>query len=517
MEMGIVCWCGSGVTLSQCHGQTDNSWSLPAVADLRLKWPEGADSLSRHNCQLYIRSYTPYTCLPNGDYLGLASGPFHVEFFKQSLVATKEIYQRGLVQPIPIIPDLIANYNVWSDLGIDQNTFLNRNLVKLSVVNDISSTDGLRGFKQASSNIVLASDNADLARTLTPILRKFMELSSKGFVDLLTIDPYLARASHLPRVLAKQEMIGVVLTRELSGGKWFERIQSLAPYFGLMMNIFEVGFYGFVLDYIDKVFLFTFGEKVSFSDLGFSLAYVRGATANFVPSQINYEIPHFVTSPSGFRVFTHWYVNGVNRILCYLTHLATFAKIQGTHASIDTVKHYKHLLTFDQVSSLLLRMVTSDDYFTKSYLTLILLDILAHTALNKPISALFESAFLQAVIASLSDLPAMMRDKYTEYAETVFNTTIQAVYDGALPDLRVGDHVVADGRSLTKEQYTGEYLSALRHTIHGYSSNRWYEKLLFTNADKIPDIACRIPAILYVSMLCKPSLFFPSEVFDGLF
>ncbi len=515
--MEILCWCGSDVSLSQCHGQFDNTWSLPPIADLRLKWPSDADALSRHNLQAYVQSYTPYTCQASSDYLSLASGPFHKDFFHQTLVATKDVYQRGLVQPIPTTPDVAGNYDVWSDLGIDQNTFLDRNLRKVADLNDLSSLEGLRGFRLASSNIILASAKADLVRTLNPVLRKFFELSDKGFVDLLTIDPYLLRANHLVRVLAKQDIIGVKLSRELSGGKWLERIRALTPYFDIMMNVFEDGFYGIVLDYIDKVFLFTIGEKVSFSDLSHSLAYARGASADFVPANIDYEMPHFETSPSGFRVFTHWYINRVNRLLCFLTHLATFANPEGSHFISTPIAHYKHLLTFDQLNDLLLSLLTTDDYYLKSYLTAILLDILAHTGLRKPIPALFEPAFLKSVISSFSDLPITMRDKFTEYAQTVFDLTTRTIYEGALPDLREGDYIVLSGRKLTKERYAGEYLSALRHTVHGYASNDWYEKILFTNTDKIPEIACRIPAILYLSMLCRPNLYFPSRVFETLF
>lgn len=209
---------------------------------------------------------------------------------------------------------------------------------------------------------------------------------------------------------------------------------------------------------------------------------------------------------------TGWYVNRLNRLLAYLYHPATFATPADGSWTMNATKHRVNLLTFIQLTNLLSRILGSEDYYTKKAMSLSLVDLVAQL-MGKSIGDLFEQRQIRRIVETLEDLPSLLRTEYMEYALSVFENVIVEAYDGLAPAYRQGDGVVIDGETMRKDKYAGQYMRALRNTIHGYSklTDRQYERYLAINQDYLPDALADVGPVLFLSLLCEPRLYFRSE------
>jgi hypothetical protein len=250
---------------------------------------------------------------------------------------------------------------------------------------------------------------------------------------------------------------------------------------------------------------------MDYTEDNFTTIYLRGLhlpAAHKTPPQFR------LLSYEESRLFTAWYINRLTRLLGYIYHPAVFARRVNKVSNdwvIDPIHHRTRLLTTWQIFGLLSKILATNDNGIRKNLTITLLGILAQLR-GERIAKLFSASFENEFISALGGLPLAIAADYQRYAGQVFASIRQEVIDGLIPSAKSGTSVLVAGQTYTCEQYVGDYIQALRNTIHGYDKlqDKQYENILAINKDYLPDTLSSIAPALFIGLLAKPSLFIRS-------
>jgi hypothetical protein len=506
----MLCWCGSEKPIEECHF-ADN-WTIPSVEGYKILEPSDITDEVKNNLITHLKSTASIDAIDANHTFEISIAEQNIQYFKQSLIYSEKITGSAT---LCVPPD----FNNWGTQPSLPSNFVSHKLNLLSGINDITEINSFVNFKKYIGHIFFASPASDLSKNLRLVSKKFREFYPNGYIDFISVDRMNFVMPVIFRNFAKQEILGINLTKKLLISSWKEKIplETGSVYFDILFNLFGNGCYGFVNAWLDRCLLLTFGQRVSFKYLSYAAAYSKGSDIGFYKGGVDSGIQLFGVSPNDFRQFTAWYIRKLNRLLTYLNHFATFANIVTSY--IDPVKHYKYCLTWEQILVLVAKILGTDDHSVKKQLTFVFLDILAHLK-GGLIDHLFKPRIIGEIYNSFNDLPSSISSNYRTHAETVFNNLINEVYSGVIPQYIINDKVVLpSGKEFDKLSYVGTYLSALRNTIHGYSgsTDEEYKEVMFINTGEIPSTLSEIVPILFLYLLIKPNVFFKSNIFPNLF
>ncbi|MCL4384187.1 hypothetical protein M1116_01945 [Patescibacteria group bacterium] len=506
----MVCWCGSEKPIKECH--FTDTWTIPSVNGFKISQPPDITDEVKNNLITHIKKTTSIDMVDTNHTFEICIPEQKIEFLKQSLIYSEKITGSNTLS----VPPDFVNWGTQPSLS---SNFVTDNLKLLSEIKDITEINNFVNFKKYIGHIFFASPASDLSKNLRLVTKKFKEFYPDGYIDFISVD---SRNFVLPvifRSFAKQDILGIDLTKKLINSSWKEKVplETGSVYFDIMFNLFGDGSYGFVNAWLDRCLLLTFGQRISFKYLSYASAYSKGSDIGFYEGGVDPGMQVFGVSPNDFRQFTAWYIRKLNRLLSYLNHFATFAN--RVTSFIDPVAHYKYYLTWEQILILVAKILGTDDRTVKKQLTFVFLDIMAHLK-GGLIDHLFKPRILSDILNSFNDLPNSLSSKYRTHAEIVFNNLIDEVYSGVIPQFAVNDKVVLpSGKEFDKFSYVGAYLSALRNTIHGYSgsTDEEYKEVMFINKGEIPTRLAEIVPILFMYLLIKPDVFFKSNIFSDIF
>lgn len=506
--MSKLCWCGSGINLEECHLKLDTQWKLPIQDEYILKFSKEITADGKNNILAFIIDSIPEITIKelNGSFI-LSSKEVYWDFMYQTVWAYPNMSTYNDVR----IPQY---YNEWLESPKEpKDGFIVNQFSNLREITNLSDVNDLFNYQDSISKIFLFSDNSNLIENSKRIIKKFMKDFEKGYIDFISIHKNSQVLPNLYRLLSREKILGFTMSKKLFNSNWKEPtpdniVFSLS---NILFNLFGKGTYGFSAEWLSRSLLFTYGKSIDFPYLEYASLSIRGAKNKFDFQNSGSTIT-FGISPLDFRVFTGWYLHQCNKFLTYFLHPLTFA---NPSKEVDTVKHYKNILTIEQIVQLILLILSTKNIYLKNTLTVQLLGIL-----SKNIDDLFTEKFKKIMLGNLDQLPTSIRIKYIEHSKVALNIIDEEVWSKLIPDFKKGNEVhLPNGKKMTRPGYLGYYIRSIRNTVHGYADTYedTFNNVLFTNSGKCPENLHLLVPIIFLNIIIKPDLFFPSMVFKYCF
>jgi hypothetical protein len=490
-------------------GAFQTPWALPPVGPLTAAWDPKIDAATKINVIAYVGATQGYTAVAQPDWLEISCGPCFWEFYRQDLFAT------GL-SSLPANLGIPASYSSWVPTVNFPHEFVLRKIAELQAIQRADDSPSFASVRRAVSSIFLASGAGGLQATAPTVLTELFRLFPGACIDFVSVSNDEQHLSAIVRSLAKQEALGIDLTRAALNAGWTGRRTRESRYFDVLVNLFGADIAGFTAPWLDRTLLVTFQSPQPISDPAFEIAYARGLD---MMGQPDYGAPHpgrtfRSLTFSEMRVFTHWYILALNKTLSFLLHIGTFSKA----GVIRPLLSYKHILTWEQITLLVAKTLASGDLAIKKRLALGLIDILVG-ARGMSVEEFFSPKRINKLIDSLAGLPPSIQTEFSDYARSVFAELVDEICDGVIPTAINGGFIDLPSGRLTKEQFAAKNLHALRNTIHSYAGHQGndYAQYLLVSDDELPNTLPALVPILFLSVLAKPSLHFNSGVFGGVF
>lgn len=502
------CWCESRTDYLSCHGIINNFKLLP-VKNLKLKLDENTTETLKNNFINFLQTLGSYSVTDKGDHLGVDFDGSRIDFYSQHTITKNSL--RSNSYRIPKI------FEPWANDPKDlENNFIAKNRALINSISNTKELSKIHDFKKSAENLFMSStDPTILVDNVGIISNKFIELFPQGTVDFITINKLNFILPLLIRNFSKQEIFGLGMTKSLLSTDWKERLpmSNEGNYFNILFNLFESGIYGICIPWLDRNLLLTFGKSIQLGSSDYLYSYVRGVDSGFLESGSKPKTEKFYLTNNDFRIFTGWYVSHINDLLNYLYCFGSFAKRKSMY--INSIEQYKYIMTFEQITLLLVKILGTNDLVIKKQLTVIFLDLVSKLRFGSggSINKLFQSKYLNEIIRNLEKLPSQFNSKYKEHAELIIQKLFNEVTDGVVPYYKKTNIIETPSKTFTINEYTGAYISALRNTIHGVhgSANGDFNEVIFINSGDTPNYLSNIASIIYLNILVAPNNYLRSE------
>lgn len=508
MKKNNLCWCESGTDYLSCHGRIKKRVLYP-VNGLILPLDKDTPNAVKTNFINYLKNLDMYSFADEGNYLGFDYNGKYVDFYNQEII-TKNSIKNGYFR----IPSIFLP---WAKEAKNLDSgFIDENRKKLKSITRIRELIDLHDLKKHTGYLFISSAEKQTLRDNVGIISsKFIELFPEGSIDFISISNCNFVLPILIRNFSKQKILGIGVTKDLLKTNWKEHLPAndQGNYFDILFNLFESGVYGFTIPWLDRNLLLTFGTTLRLGDAEYLSKYVNGTDYGYLEAGVKITTEKFALTPSDFRVFTGWYIMRLNDLLNYLYCFASFANKKDLN--LNPVEQYKYIITFEQITSLLLKILGTNDLMIKKQLTLIFLDLVSKLRFGSggSVDKIFFKSYIDELNDNLDNLPIQFNIQYKKHVTLIFQKLFDEVIDEVIPFYKKDNGIETPSRKFSFNEYVGAYISALRNSIHGIhgSSEKDFDEVVFINSGEVPSYLPNIAAIIYLNILIKPELYFRSQ------
>lgn len=508
MKKNNNCWCESQTEYLLCHGALENN-KLKPVDGLKLKLDKNTTETIKSNFINFLQSLESYSFSDKGDYISFNYNGQQIEYFNQHTITKNSLKSNSYRIPKIFEPWVNEPKNLEKD-------FISKNRACINSISNTKEILSLHDFKKSSENLFMSSiKSQNLVENVGIISNKFIELFPNGTVDFITINKLNFISPLLIRNFSKQEIFGLDITKDLLSTEWKERppMSNEGNYFDILFNLFEGGIYGICIPWLDRNLLLTFGELIKIGDSDYLYSYVRGTDCGFLDGGLKPKTEKFCLTRSDFRIFTGWYIAHINDLLNYLYCFGSFANRKNLY--INSIEQYKYIMTFEQITLLLAKILGTNDLVIKKQLTITFLDLVSKLRFGSrgSINRIFEVSYVNEMLKNLEKLPKQFNSQYKKHAEFIIQKLFDEVTNGVVPFYKKVNTIETPSKIFTINEYIGAYISALRNTIHGVhgSSDKEFNEVIFINSGEIPNYLSNITSIIYINILITPHSYFRSE------
>ncbi|WP_020374992.1 hypothetical protein [Sulfobacillus thermosulfidooxidans] len=494
-DISTVCYCGCEQPLLDCinlrqgkRGVPSFTWNLSAQGLTQADQQRIADALDRANLG--------YTLTPNNTNIAVT---------QPTTLDKNTILLHTLYPVTPNGSNLADNFPdeaFWDPRPLQNGPTPN--------VSDLTGSDLLgliQGFAKTLQPVASVEKRRD---NIKMVLTKFRQEVPDGQVDLLIKDRTALKRVAFFRILAHLSLFNAeTVAQNLNNSP-----TPMSPFLATMAQSSALPFetllqqhikHGFLIDWVDNSFVFWLGPSKNLPDNPTPSAILSpwgGSALNQFDLELDLPL---------YRQLVAWTAGATNDLFRFL--------IDGRRLSCysDPANHWLYdWLIWTEINNLTHAIMRSKDSFVRLELFL----RLAYNIVSRMTTPQegtqnirdlpFEkkSKIMKCLLCQIpKPLQLHLWEKWQELANRVADEIVGEILPAFKPnDLR--QPILVAGKKLTRGKYVSHLVEALRHSTHGFDSQRSDKTILFTHTGKITDELPYLAFFWWLGILARPEWVF---------